>query len=60
MLDYEFLTLFSRHCLLNNSGEKRVWETRSLMLKCFSSVGQALKFITLAVYLTAVIATGVD
>ena len=30
------------------------------MLKCFSSIDRALKFITLAVYLTAIIATGVD
>ena len=30
------------------------------MVKCFSSVDQSLKFITLAVYLTVIIATGVD
>ena len=30
------------------------------MLKCFSSVDRALKFIILAVYLAAIIATGVD
>ena len=30
------------------------------MLKCFSCVDRALKFITLAVYSTAIIATDVD
>ena len=30
------------------------------MLKCFSSVDRALKFITLAVFVTTIIATVVD
>ena len=52
-LDYRFISLFP-------SLDYEFISTRSLMVKCFPSIERALKFITLAVYLTAVIATGVE